>query len=175
MNETLPTTRDYRFLDGETDRQALCADIHRVRREVLAIAERVPESQWYEPRYHGWTLAAMLGHLHQMDRLTMLWIQAAMVGIRIPSTPALLNRFNDAMSRVFRKRVMQTTVKSIQQNEKNIADFIMRVPVKQFSKTLYDPAIDKTLTVEQAIQEFFLYHWQDHLADMRAREVTSHE
>ena len=175
MNESLPKTREYRFLDTETDRQALCSDIRRVRQAVLEMAKRVPESQWYEPRYHGWTLAAMLGHLHQMDRLTMMLMQAAMVGIRIPTTPALLNWFNDAMSRVFRQRVMQTTIKSIERNEKNIADFIMRVPVKQFSKMLYDPAIDKTLTVEQAIQEFFLYHWQGHLAEMRAREVMGDE
>jgi len=167
MNETASATRNYRFLDNEIDRQGFCDDMRRVRQGVLDVAKRVPESQWYEPRYHGWTLAAMLGHLHQMDRLEMMLIQAAMVGIRIPVPPALLNSFNDAMSKVFRQRVMQTTLRSIEQNEKHIADFIMRVPVKQFSKTVYDPAIDKTLTVEQAIQEFYLYHWQDHLADMR--------
>lgn len=165
--------RSYRFLDTETDRQELVDDIRRARQAVLKIAQSVPEAQWYEPRYHTWSLAAMLGHLHMLDRLSMFQIQMAMLGINVPISQGMLNAFNDMMSKIFRQRVLQTTIKSIERNEANITRFILAVPIQRFTKTLYDPAIAANITVEQSIQEYFLFHWQGHLQDMREVEATA--
>ena len=56
-------SRDFRYLDTEAERQELAGDIRRVRQSVIQMAESVPVERHYEPRYHGWSLAAMLAHL----------------------------------------------------------------------------------------------------------------
>lgn len=162
--------REYRFLDGEADRQALVEDIRRVRREVLRLADLVPEARWYEPRYHGWSLAAMLGHLHLSDNLTILNIQMGLIGLTVPVSSGVWNRMNAFTARVFKGRIVETTVRGIQKNEARIAKFILQLPVDKFSRRVYDPPIDRYLTVEQAVQEFFLFHWQDHLRTMHIAE-----
>lgn len=167
--------RAYRFLDTEADRQALIDDIRRVRREVLTLARQTPEARWYEPRYHGWSLAAMLGHLQLMDALSLRLIQLALVGIRLPISEGTLNAFNDVMARVFRSRLVTTTIQGLERSEQRLADFIMRLPMDRFSRMVYDPAISAYLTVEQAVQELFLYHWQDHLETLRQAEDTFYE
>ena len=45
------------------------ADIRRVRQSVIQMAESVPPERHYEPRYHGWSLAALLAHLNTIDNL----------------------------------------------------------------------------------------------------------
>ena len=70
-----PSNRAYRYLDGDDDRRALVADIHRVRDAVIQIARTVPENRRYEPRYHGWSLGAMLAHLYTSDRIALWTIQ----------------------------------------------------------------------------------------------------
>jgi len=159
--------RDYRYLDGEAERLALIEDIKQVRREVLKLADLVPKDKHYEPRYHGWSLAAMLGHLQLMDNLRMWAIELGILGIRVPISPYLLNSFNDTMAGIYRKRVVETTLRGIQKKERIIEDFIMRVPVDKFTKLVYEPAQEIDLTVEQAMQESFLYHWREHLETMR--------
>lgn len=170
-----PPKRAYRYLDSDEDRRALIEDIRQVRRDALRMLEIVPQDQWYEPRYHGFSLAAMLGHLQLMDALALWLIQLALIGIRPPGSAALLNRFNDAMARVFRRRVIETTVKGIQAKEAALAAFIEKLPVEQFSRLVYNPASEQYLTIEQAVQEFFLFHWRDHLATMRAADDVRYE
>lgn len=161
------TKRDYRFLDTEEDRKALIEDIRRVRRDVRRLAEIVPRDKWYEPRYHGWSLAALLGHLQMMDTLCRILIQFGMMGVSFPISEAMLNHFNDFMGRVFKQRVVETTLKGLDKGEKTVTNFILQVPLDRFSRLVYDPAHNSFLTVEQALQEFFLYHWQWHLDDIR--------
>lgn len=167
--------RDYRFLDGEAERLALIEDIKQVRREVFKMAELVPKEKYYEPRYHGWSLAAMLGHLQLMDNLRMWMIELAVLGIPLPIPLSLLNAFNDGMAQIYRRRLVETTLRGMQKKERGIEDFILRMPVDKFSKTVYDPALEKSLTVEQAVQEFFLYHWRDHLETMRKIDDIHYE
>ena len=167
--------RDYRFLDGEAERRALIEDIKQVRREVFKMAELVPKEKYYEPRYHGWSLGAMLGHLQLMDNLLMWMTELAVVGIPLPIPLSLLNAFNDSMAQIYRRRVVESTLRGMQKKEHGIEDFILRMPVDKFSKTVYDPALEKSLTVEQAVQEFFLYHWRDHLETMRKTDDMHYE
>lgn len=173
MDEQL--NRNYIYLDSDAERRQLVDDIARVRRTVMQLVEVVPEGQWYQPRYHGWSLAAMLAHLHLTDNLCLLDIQLALIGFRPPIPSTLWDRFNDVTTRIFRQRVVETTVRGIQKNEKRVADFILRLPVSKFSKVVYDPPRDRYLTVEQALQEFFLYHWHEHLKTMREVEGISYE
>lgn len=167
--------REYRYLDDEAERKALIADIQKVRREVLQIASFVPPDQHFVPRYHGWSLAAMLGHLQLMDNLLMWTVEMGILGIRLPLPLVLLNQFNDTMAGVYRKRMVATTIQGIQKKEHAIEAFILRIPVGKFSKLVYDPALEITLTVEQALQEFFLYHWRDHLDAMRKVDDIHYE
>ncbi|GIL14507.1 MAG: hypothetical protein BroJett038_32270 [Chloroflexota bacterium] len=167
--------RDYRFLDGEADRQALVEDIRRMRREVLRLADLVPEARWYEPRYHGWSLAAMLGHLQLTDTLTLRLMQIALLGIRLPVSEDLLNRFNDLTARLFKQRLVPTTLRGLQHGEKRIVEFVLHLPMDKFTRLVYHPSLGTYLTLEQAMQEFFYYHWQGHLQTMREVEDIFYE
>jgi hypothetical protein len=158
--------QSYRYLDSEADRQALIAEMQSVRQAVIDMTETVPEAQWYEPRYHGWSLAAMLGHLQLMDNAHMLLIQLALVGVRFPLSMTVVDRFNDTVSGIFRQRVLKTTISGIQKKQDILTDFINNLPIDKFTTQVYYPPMRKYLTVEQAIQVLFLHHWQDHLQTM---------
>src|SRR5262245_32988951 len=110
--------RHYRFLDSEADRRALVEEMHQVRREVFKVAELVPKDKQYEPRYHGWSLGAMLAHLQTMDNLLMWLVELGILGVRLPIPLVMLNSFNDQMARVYRNRVVETTIRGIQQKER---------------------------------------------------------
>jgi|FLYN01.1.fsa_nt_gi hypothetical protein len=167
--------RMYRYLDDLADREDLIADIRRVRRVVLQVMDYVPRDKWYEPRYHNWTPAAMLGHLHLMDNFLLYWTQLALVGIHPRISPGMRDRFNDTMARVFKNRLVETTIKGIQGNEGRICDFILHLPMERFTRQVFSPVWQTYLTVEQGLQEFFLYHWQDHLNTMREVEDLRYE
>lgn len=167
--------RIYRYLDTPADREALTADIKHVRRVVLQLVDYLPREKWYEPRYHNWTPAAMLGHLHLMDNFLHYWMQLALIGIHPRITPGVRDGFNDTMAGVFKHRVMESTIKGIQKNERRICEFILRVPMERFTRQVYSPVWQTYLTVEQGLQEFFLYHWQDHLQTMRQVENMHYE
>lgn len=155
-----------RYLDSENDRRQLLDEFRQVRRAVISMTETVPEDKWYEPRYHNWSLAAMLGHLQMMDNLNLWLIQLALVGVRPPVPITLVNQWNDTMARVFQRRVVKTTVKGIQKQEKVLEDFIMNLPIDKFTAQVYYPPLNKYLTIEQALQVMFLHHWQNHLQTM---------
>jgi hypothetical protein len=167
--------RTYRFLDTQDDRENLVADIRHVRRVVLQTVEGLPSDSWYEPRYHSWTPAAMLGHLHLMDNVLRYLIQLALVGIHPAISEGVRDGFNDVMAWVFKNRLMETNIKSIQHNEPRICNFILHVPIDRFAREVYSPVWQTYLTVEQGLQEFFLFHWQDHLQTIRQVEDMHYE
>lgn len=167
--------RDYRFLDSEEDRRQLVEDIRRVRLDVQRMVNLVPDAKWYEPRYHGWSLAAMLGHLQLMDTLSLRAMQLALLRLRLPLPETALNRFNDLTSGVFKRRLVSTTIRGIQRDEKRIIEFVMRLPMERFTRTVHHPALGTYLTLEQAMQEFFYYHWLGHLQTMREVEDIFYE
>lgn len=167
--------RDYRYLDSEEDRRQLVEDIRRVRREVQRIVNLVPDAKWYEPRYHGWSLAAMLGHLQLMDTLALRAMQVALLGLHVPLPETALNRFNDLTASVFKQRLVSTTIRGIQRDEKRITEFVLHLPMDRFTRTVYHPTLGMYLTLEQAMQEFFYYHWLGHLQTMRQVEDIFYE
>jgi hypothetical protein len=79
------------------------------------------------------------------------------------------------MAWVFKNRLMETNIKSIQHNEPRICDFILHVPIDRFAREVYSPVWQTYLTVEQGLQEFFLFHWQDHLQTIRQVEDMHYE
>jgi hypothetical protein len=168
-------TGTYRYLDGDDERRELVADIARVRRAVVQFAESQPPTRHYEPRYHGWTLAAMLAHLHTVDSLALMQIQMSLLGVRPPLPLPLVNWLNDRMARVFRERLVTTTLKGIRSREKRIADLILRLPMDKFSKPVYHPPSESYLTVERVVQAYFLNHWQEHLQTMQRAEGIFYE
>ncbi len=168
-------THQYKYLDSDEDRRTLVEDIRQTRLEVLRLVDRVPKEQWYEPRYHGWSLAAMLGHLQMMDRLTLWLIQLGVLGIRLPISTGLMDGFNNTTSRLFQKRIVEASLKGLEKTEQQLADFVMTLPTSKFSRSVYDPALKQYLTVEQAMQEFFLYHWQEHLQTIRMVDDIRYE
>ncbi len=128
-------SRDFRYLDTEGDRQELAADIRRVRQSVIQLAESVPQDQIYVPRYHGWTLAALIAHLHTIDNVALFGIKLALLDIRAPISSSALDAFNDVTARLFQNRVLETTIRGINQNENRIIDFIMTLPLERYSRT----------------------------------------
>src|SRR5690606_8209013 len=167
--------RNYRYLDGDQERLELIDDIRRVRRAVIQMAETVPEARRYEPRHHGWSLAAMLAHLYLVDRISFWAIQWALAGVRPPIPSALLHGFNALSARIFQNRLTETTIRGIYAHEKRIADFIRRLPMDRFTCPVYDPTIGEYITVERAVQVCFLFHWQEHLQTLQQVEGIYYE
>jgi hypothetical protein len=166
---------EFRFLDTEEDRKELIADIHRVRQIVIQMAEATPAEKHFEPRYHGWSLAAMLAHLYMMDRLGMWQIKLALVNFAPVVSISLVNHLNDASAKVFARRSIATTLHSIQKYEVHIVDMITTLPVSRFSKRMYYPPLGTYLTVERGIQAYYLFHWHDHLTTMQKAEGIYYE
>lgn len=159
--------QSFRFLDSEADRDALIADIRQVRRSVINMTTIVPEDQWYEPRYHDWSLAAMLGHLQFMDNANMMLVQLALIGVRLPISAQVVDQVNGVMAQVFRRRMVPTTVRGIENKEKVLANFILTLPIDKFTTQVFYPPVNHYLTIEQALQVLFLHHWQNHLKTMQ--------
>ncbi len=169
------SSREFRYLDTEAERQELCEDIRRVRQSVVQIAESVPAERCYEPRYHGWSLAAMLAHLTTLDNLALLGIKLSLLGISPPLPSTVLDQFNNVTARLFQYRIVATTIRGIQKNEPRIVDFIMTLPIDRFTAKVYHPPTNSYLTIERALQQYFLFHWQDHLQTMQKVEGIYYE
>jgi hypothetical protein len=160
----------YIFLDGPHERQEVIDAIHAVRDEVIDIVMRMDEADWYEPRYHGWTPAAVLGHLNLVDGLSLLALKLSLLGFAPRVSLQRWNRLNNFTARLFSKRIVPTTIEGIRKKETAIADFILQLPVNRFTREVYYPPYQKPLTVEQGVQALFLHHWQHHLQTMREVE-----
>jgi hypothetical protein len=173
--EAFLMSRTYRYLDGEAERQELVNDIRRVRRSVIQLAESIPEARRYEPRYHGWTLGAMLTHLHIVDQLSMFSMQMALLGLHPPVPTILVNQFNDLTARLFQKRVVETTLGGMRAYEDKIVHLILHLPINKFSKSVYDVASESYITIERALQGAFYYHWQEHLLTLQKGEGIYYE
>lgn len=158
--------REFIFLDGDLERKQLIADIRKVRADILALCERVPEKEWYTPRYHGWSLAATLAHLNFMDNISLLLVRAATMNLRFGLSPRNLDRLNRFMARIFQHRLISATARSTHNNQARIADLIMNLPIDQFTKPVYYCEQGRTIMIEQALQAFFLHHWRAHLHTM---------
>ncbi|HVU12813.1 MAG TPA: DinB family protein [Phototrophicaceae bacterium] len=167
--------QDFRYLDTDEDRQQLVSDIRHVRQQVIQMAESIPPEQQYEPRYHGWSLAAMLAHLDTIDGLALTGIKLALIGLRPPISLAMLNGFNDMTARIYQRRVVTTTIKGIQRTEKRIDDLIMTLPMDRFTREVYHPPSASYLTVERALQQYFLFHWHEHLQTMQRERGIYYE
>jgi hypothetical protein len=166
---------EFRFLDTEEERKELLEDIRRVRLAVVEMAEAVPADRQFEPRYHGWSLAAMLAHLHLMDHLAMWQIKLALLNIAPVVSMELLNGWNDVCARVFRRRIVATTIRGIQKHQAQIVDMVLSLPLDRFSKQLYYPPLGSYLTIERGIQAYYLFHWHEHLTTMQKAEGIYYE
>lgn len=168
-------SRAYRYLDSEQDRRQLVEDIYYIRQAVLQMVETLPADRRYEPRYHGWSPGAMLMHLHLIDSLSLWGIQLALVGIHPPVSLAMLNRFNDLTARIFKTRLVETTMRGIRRQERRIAELILTLPLDKYSKAIYDPTSEGYTTVERALQSAFLFHWQEHWQTIQRVEGIFYE
>ncbi len=139
------------------------------------MAESVPLERHYEPRYHGWSLAALLAHLNTTDNVAMFGIQLALVGIRPPVSSGAFDSFNDFTARIFQRRVVGTTIRGMQQNEPRIIKLIMTLPLDRFTREVYHPPSNSYLTIERAFQQYFLFHWQEHLQTIQKVEGIYYE
>lgn len=167
-------TRDWRYLDTEADRHALIADIRRVRAAVAAWAAHIPIDKHTEPRYHGWSLCAMLAHLQMVDTFALLQIQLALIGIAPPLSIRLVNRVNDISARFFRQRSAAATLSAMAKQETRITNLILQLPLDRISRSVWHPPSHAYLTVERAFQAYYLFHWGEHLATLRKVDGQMH-
>ncbi len=155
--------RVYRSLESNESRRALVEEIKKVRQQALVLVELVPQEQWYEPNFQGWSLAFILAHLNMMDDLTLQMMQSALRGFTVPLPKSFLNRFNAVTSRLFRRRTIKGTLEEIRRKEPRVLNFVLKLPTNQMQRRVYDPWLERYLTVEQAVQEFLLIHWEMHI------------
>jgi hypothetical protein len=160
----------YIYLDGQQERRELIRRIVAVRHAVRDHVRTIPEAEWYTPRYHGWTLAGTLAHLNFSDNMSLLTIKLAMMNLRPATSSQMLQRVNNWTARFFRKRLVKVSLHSIGMNQQRIVDFIMGLSMDKFTTRVWDPRQQEFTTIEKALQDFLLYHWQGHLDDMREIE-----
>lgn len=158
--------REYIYLDSVEDREKLISKIHQVRQDVRAHVDTIPENLWYVERYHGWTLGAMLGHLNFVDNMALLQVKAALLHFSPVISIHTVNRMNDFMARVYRHRLITSSLRGMEKNETRIADFVTHLPVRQFSKQVFYPVDNQYKTIERIIQDYFVHHWHWHLQTM---------
>lgn len=156
----------YIYFDSEEDRKRFIVEMTGIRDKVIAKLEQMPEEEWYIPRYHGWTPAAMLAHLNTRDTLGLWHIKLGLLGIRPQISKARLKSFNDFTANIFKNRVMESSIKGTRKNTGKIADFVEHLPVDRFSIQVFYPGHDRPITIEKAIQEHFLNHWRLHFQTM---------
>jgi hypothetical protein len=162
--------RSYMFLDSEADREQLIAQIAEIRRSVAAVTDVVPEADWYTPRYEKWSMAAMLGHLNLGDNAGMILLKGSLIGLRPTPSREMVNQFRALTANVFRKRVVPVSLRSVERNRERIEKFIRELPVERFTRQIFDPTQQKQITLEQAVQSFFLHRWQRRLHQMQLVE-----
>jgi hypothetical protein len=163
-------TYTYIFLDDEKDRRILLALMREVRQEVTNAVEALTEKDLYEPRYHGWSMAAMLAHLNLMDNIAMLQIKLSLIGAPNKITLGMVNSLNNFTARIFHNRLIKASLNSMSKNEERIGEFILRLPVAKLSRQVYSPTEGKYTTIERYIQDRFLLHWREHLTTIRQAE-----
>jgi len=154
---------NYYFLDGDAERQRLVREIGEVRDEVIRVITAMPDDIWYDERYHGWSPAAMLAHLNMVDSMSLLLIKAALIGFRPKIGMGMVDRINNFTARLFRKRMVPTTIAGIRSKQNHLEEFIMQLPIDQFSTQVYSPVDGQYITVEHALQALFVHHWRIHL------------
>ncbi len=162
--------RDYEFLDDEVDRRQFIARMREVREAVIGLRSVVPEARWYEARHEGWSLAALMGHLQWMDRLHLLQVQLAIWNLPFPFSARTWARVSGWQQRVFRRRLLRSSVNGIRAALPDQESFVLQLSVEDFSKRLTYAPTGQTLTVEQAVQEFLLFYWRDQLRALRIAE-----
>ncbi|MEM6283840.1 MAG: hypothetical protein AAF787_16735 [Chloroflexota bacterium] len=155
------------YLDGTDEREQVADRVREVRRAVLHIAEQLPESHHYSPRYNGQSLAVMLARLHMFDRAMLWMIRAASNGYPIQVSRSMVGFF-DAIARwAFQKRLVEVTVRGVRKQEQEIIEFVRTIPIDALSKDVPHPGKNDVYTVERAIQVFFIHHWEQQLMLMQ--------
>lgn len=163
MTDSLP----FRNLEDPAEKEQFIHSVRKVRRNVLQTAQSVPPDQWYTPRYHDWSVAGMLGHLHLIDTLAKRMIQASMIGIAPPLPLGIINRFNDLLAPMLKTRNLEKTQQSILDNEAPIIAFIQEISPSKFDKRIYSVLHGGYITLEQGVQLYYLFHWHGHYQTMR--------
>ena len=51
----------------------------------------------------------------------------------------------------------------------------MQLPIDRYTREVYHPPSGSYLTVERALQQYFLFHWQEHLQTMQRVEGIYYE
>ncbi len=154
------------YLDSAQDREEVLRRVRLVRAAVNTVVEQVPSTDWYTPRYHGWSVAVMLAHLNWVDRLALFTLQAALLNIKPRVSMVAVNRMNDFTARWFARRTVEQSQRTTQKNIQRIADFVIYLPMNKLSKAVFYPPEHDYLTVEKALQRYFIGHWAHHLHEM---------
>lgn len=161
------------FLDGDEERQQVIAQVRQVRADVIAIARQVPEAEHYQLRYGVWSLTQYLVYLWAFDVGGLLLINAAAKGITLKPPYPLVRQIDLGLRSFYARRVVETTIRDIQRKEDDICRFIERVPMSALHRDVFHPAKrgkPQVYTVEQAIQFYFVRHWQARYMLMKGME-----
>ncbi len=167
MNEA---EANFIYLDGPEERTALIDAIKQVRRAVAALAEGVPEGHHYTPRYEGDSLATTLAHLATADAAGLWLLNASVNGFYIRIPAFVVEAVDQLLRWVFQRRLVDVSLAGIARKQAQIIEFIESLPMDRFTADVHHPGIKEPLTVERALQMYFLHHWQAHLRIMQQVE-----
>ncbi len=153
----------YIYLDGTEERRELVEQVRALRGTLAQIANHIPETHHYTPRYNGVSLAVTLTRLQAFDTGALWLIKAASNGYSVRVPRGIVGVVDDTIVRMAQKRLVPVTLDAIQRKEREICEFIRTVPLDVLSKDVYTPGKRDPLTVEKALQAYFVRHWQHQL------------
>lgn len=156
------------YIDTPQDREHIIQNVRDVRALVRTAANTVPQDAWYSPRYHGWSLAVMLAHLNWVDSLALFSLKAALLNVKPRIGMSAVDRMNNFTARIFARRSLESSWRTTDKNIKRISDFVTYLPMDKLSKAVFYPPENDHLTVEKALQQYFIGHWAYHLHEILA-------
>lgn len=161
------------FLDGELERRQLIGQVQNIRNALLSLAKQIPEKHYYTPRYDGQSLAVMLARLQAFDTGALWLVKAASNGYSVRPPENLIATADSLIRSLARRRIVDVTIKGIRRKEVEICDFIRSVPLDVLSRDVLHPGKKEPYTVEQAMQVYFVHHWQEQLKQMQQADEVA--
>lgn len=162
---------DFIYLDGDEERQLLTDQIDAVRQQVIQLALQVPEQHHYvAARYGEHSLATLLVHLWLFDSASLFLVRAAANNKPLRINPLWVRAAHRAALHFYRRRLVGSSIKSIQRQQQQIVGFVRSVSIDVLHRDVYDPYQKAPYTVERALQAYYVHYWQRQLQRMQQVE-----
>lgn len=163
--------KDFVYFDGDAEREEVVRRVQDVRQEVFTLANQVPETDHFNKRYFWRSLSQLLIDMWSRDVGGLLLINLAAQGMSFRPPDKWVTNIRRARLSFYKQRPIAATLRDLQHKEADIVRFIREVPLDVIHRDVYPPRkLVQPMTVEEAVQFYFVMRWQQDLDLMRKIE-----